>query len=37
MNEEVEGHYQDSLVKLSITLVREIVYLSEKCLGVSIT
>ena len=37
MKEEVEGHYQDSLVKFLITLVREIVYLSEKCPGVSIT
>ena len=37
MNEEVEGHYQDSLVKLLITLVREIVYLSERCSGVLIT
>ena len=37
MKEEVEGHYQDSLEKCLITLVREIVYLSEKCPGVSIT
>ena len=37
MNEEVEGRYHDSLVKLLITLLREIVYLSEKCPGVSIT